>query len=39
MGRIDESLRESENFLELDPLSPDPNLHLGYHYLFSRQYD
>src|SRR6202022_3432258 len=39
MGRIDESFVESETFLELDPLSPDPNLHLGYHYLFSRQYD
>jgi len=39
MGRIDESLVESKKFLDLDPLSPAPNLHLGYHYLYARQYD
>ncbi len=39
MGRIDESLVESKKFLDLDPLSPAPNLHLGYHYLYAREYD
>jgi TolB-like protein/Tfp pilus assembly protein PilF len=39
MGRFDESLLESQRFLELDPISPAPNLHLGFHYLVSRQYD
>ena len=39
MGRIDESLVESRKFLDLDPLSPAPNLHLGYQYLYARQYD
>jgi TolB-like protein/Tfp pilus assembly protein PilF len=39
MGRFDESLTESRLFLELDPISPAPNLHLGFHYLVARQYD
>jgi serine/threonine protein kinase/tetratricopeptide (TPR) repeat protein len=39
MGRFDESLVESTRFLELDPFSPAPNLHLGNHYLITRQYN
>ncbi len=38
-GRVAESLAESKWNLELDPLSPATNLHLGWHYLYSRQYD
>jgi serine/threonine-protein kinase len=38
MGRFDESLAESQRFLELDPASPAPNLHLADHYLAARQY-
>jgi tetratricopeptide (TPR) repeat protein len=39
MGRFGESLSESLRFLELDPASPAPNLHLADHYLAARQYD
>jgi TolB-like protein/Tfp pilus assembly protein PilF len=39
LGRTDESLVEAKKFLDLDPLSPAPNLHLGFHYLYARQYD
>ena len=39
MGRTQESLAEASRFLELDPLSPAPNLHLGWCYLFMEQYD
>ncbi len=39
MGRMEESLAESRKFVELDPLSPAPTLHLGFHYLAARQYD
>ena len=39
MGRTEESLTESHRFLELDPLSPAPNLHLGWCYLFAKRYD
>jgi tetratricopeptide (TPR) repeat protein len=39
LGRNDESLIESKKFLELDPVSESPIGHLGYHYLYSRQYD
>lgn len=39
MGRFDESLAESKLYLAVDPLSPAPNLHLGWHYLIARQYD
>ena len=39
MGRIDESFAESKKFLELDPVSESSIAHLGYHYLFARQYD
>jgi TolB-like protein/Tfp pilus assembly protein PilF len=38
-GRVAESLVESRRNLELDPLSPATNLHLGWHYLYARQYD
>jgi serine/threonine-protein kinase len=39
LGKIPESLIESEKYLELDPHSPSPMGHLGYHYLRARQYD
>jgi eukaryotic-like serine/threonine-protein kinase len=39
LGRNDESLIESKKFLELDPVSEPPIGHLGYHFLYSRQYD
>jgi eukaryotic-like serine/threonine-protein kinase len=39
LGRIDDSLVETRKFLELDPLSEPPILHLGYHYLAARRYD
>ncbi len=39
MGRADDSLRESLKLLELDPLSPAANLHLGVHYIVFRQFD
>ena len=39
LGRTNESLMESNKFLELDPISEPPIGHLGYHYLYSRQYD
>lgn len=38
-GRRDEALAESNRALELDPVSPIINLHLGWHYLYTRQYD
>ena len=38
-GRQDEALAESNRALELDPVSPIINLHLGWHYLYTRQYD
>jgi serine/threonine protein kinase/Tfp pilus assembly protein PilF len=39
LGRITESFAESKKFLELDPVSESPIGHLGYHYLYARQYD
>lgn len=39
MGRHDEALSESKRFLELDPISPTPVQHLGWHYLHTRQFD
>lgn len=39
MGRTQESFVESRRNLEIDPLSPAPNLHLGWHFLFARKYD
>ncbi len=39
MGRINESLTESKRALELDQLDPNIKTHLGWHYLYARQYD
>ena len=39
LGRIEESLSESQKFLELDPVSESPIGHLGWHYLSAREYD
>ena len=39
LGRIDDSLRQSQKFLELDPVSHTPIEHLGYHYLRARKFD
>jgi len=38
-ARVEEALLESNRALELDPLSPIMNLHLGWHHFYSRQYD
>ena len=38
-GRIGEAFAESNRALELDPVSPIINLHLGWHYLYTKQYD
>jgi TolB-like protein/Tfp pilus assembly protein PilF len=38
-GRLSEALTESKRALELDMLSPIMNVHLGWHYLYARQYD
>jgi tetratricopeptide (TPR) repeat protein len=39
LGRIDESFTESKKLIDLDPLSEMSIGHLGYHYLYARQYD
>ena len=39
MGRIEESLAESEKALKLDPLDDSINQYLGWHYLHARQFD
>jgi TolB-like protein/Tfp pilus assembly protein PilF len=39
MGRTHESLAQSLQALELDPLSLPLNAHLAWHYLYARQYD
>jgi serine/threonine-protein kinase len=39
LGRINESFAESNKFLALDPVSETPVGHLGYHFLYARQYD
>jgi TolB-like protein/DNA-binding winged helix-turn-helix (wHTH) protein/Tfp pilus assembly protein PilF len=39
LGRIEESLAESERALELEPLQLTVGIHLGWHYLYARQYD
>lgn len=39
MNRLDEALSESRRFLELDPISPTPVQHLGWHYLYAHQFD
>lgn len=38
-GRLNEAFAESKRALELDVLSPIMNVHLGWHYLYARQYD
>ena len=38
-GRQDEALAESKRALDLDQLSPIINVHLGWHYIYTRQYD
>src|SRR5207247_6265692 len=39
LGRIEESLAESKRALELEPLHLVIGVHLGWHYLYARQYD
>ena len=39
MGRTEESLVESRRALECDPLGLVLNMHLGWHHLYSRQYE
>jgi tetratricopeptide (TPR) repeat protein len=39
LGRFEESLAESKIYQELDPHSVSPIGHLGYHYLYAREYD
>jgi TolB-like protein/Tfp pilus assembly protein PilF len=38
-GRIEESLTQSKRALELSPFDILFNIHLGWHYLYARQYD
>jgi adenylate cyclase len=38
-GRIEESLTQSKRALELSPFDILLNVHLGWHYLYARQYD
>ena len=39
MGRTEESLAQSKRCLELDPLDLVINIHMAWHYQFSRRYD
>ena len=39
MGRTEESLAASKRCLEIDPLDHVSNIHMAWHYQFSRQYD
>jgi TolB-like protein/DNA-binding winged helix-turn-helix (wHTH) protein/Tfp pilus assembly protein PilF len=39
LGRTEESLAESKRALELEPLQLVVGIHLGWHYLYARQYD
>ena len=39
LGRTAESLAESKRALELEPLQLNVGIHLGWHYLYTRQYD
>jgi TolB-like protein/DNA-binding winged helix-turn-helix (wHTH) protein/Tfp pilus assembly protein PilF len=39
LGRTEESLAESKRALELEPLQLNVGTHLGWHYLYARQYD
>jgi len=38
-ARREEALAESKRALELDQLNPAMNVHLGWHYIYARQYD
>ena len=38
-GRVEESLAASLRAIELDPLDLTLNAHLGWHYLYAREYD
>jgi len=38
-GRREEALAESKQALNLDQLNPAMNVHLGWHYIYARQYD
>src|SRR5215470_5040716 len=38
-GRLDEALAESQRALNLDQLSPILHVHLGWHYIYTREYD
>jgi tetratricopeptide (TPR) repeat protein len=38
-GRLEQALAESKRALDLDQLSQVTNLHLGWHYIYSREYD
>ena len=38
LGRTEDSLVESKRALELDQLGLNINVHLGWHYLYARQY-
>ena len=39
MGRFDESLAATQQGIELNPLDLDMNIHLAWHYFFTRNYD
>jgi Tfp pilus assembly protein PilF len=39
LGRLNEALFESERALELDPISAVMNNHLGWHFMYAREYD
>jgi Tfp pilus assembly protein PilF len=39
LGRSEESLTQSKRALELDPVDPVMNVHMGWHYLYARQSD
>ena len=39
MGHIHEAFAECHQALALEPLDPEINQHLGWHYLFAREYD
>jgi serine/threonine-protein kinase len=39
MGRTEDSLKESNAALQLDPLGARMPMHMGWHYLYAREYD
>src|SRR5258708_27868245 len=38
MGKFDQSLKESKRAMELEPIDLPITAHLGWHYLYTRQY-